>query len=65
MKVTDTMVYSVLRDMGVDVEGNKPPYLIPQYHGEYIHGYICSRCGKYYYWKPESCEACKVTFEKI
>lgn len=63
IKITDAMVDSILRDMGVDLDNKNPPYWKTRYRTDkcgYKHeeGYICSRCGKYSYYKKEKCDGC-------
>ena len=65
MKVNDALVNDILRGMGVDVDGKKPPHWIKHYYHskmfpteKYKDGYICSRCGKHSWSKKDVCDGC-------
>ena len=65
MKVTDSFVNGILKDMGVNP--NQPPHWIQQYYiskadppigGKTPDGYMCSFCGRKSYSKLNKCDAC-------
>ena len=71
MKLSDSYVKGLLRDMGVDVDKKKPPHWITQYYqssifgGKYKDGYMCSRCGKKSYSKKKVCDGCNTVMTNV
>ena len=61
MKVTDSFVNGILKEMGCEPEKParwKPHYYISRIFGRREDGWICSKCGKHSYVKRSVCDGC-------